>query len=92
MSRKTIAILLELIPVISAPISYILVVSSSDAASVRQIISITFCLAFLGFAFFFIGRRLAKGDRIVRILGILDWLATIYVITFYVLAIFSFGL
>ena len=92
MRRKTIAILLELIPVISAPISYLLVVSSPDAAPVRQIISITFLLAFLGFAFFFIGRRLAKGDRIVRILGIMDWLATIYVIAFYALAIFSFGL
>jgi len=90
--KKTLAILMELIPVISAPVSYMLVVSSSDAALVRQIISITFCLAFLGFAFFFLGRRLAKGDKIVRILGILDWLATIYVITFYILVIFSFGL
>ena len=92
MNRKTIAILLELIPVISAAISYALVVSSSDAAPVRRIISITFLLAFLGFVFFFIGRKLAKGDKTVRILGILDWLATLYVIAFYVIAIFSFGL
>ena len=92
MNRKIIAIILELIPVISAPISYALVISSSDAAPVRRIISIIFLLAFLGFAFFFIGRRLAKEDRTVRILAIIDWLATIYVIAFYILAIFRFGL
>ena len=30
--------------------------------------------------------------KIVQILGILDWLATIYVVVLYIIVIFSFGL
>lgn len=82
----------ETIPLVSAVVSYILIVSSLDSDWIRQVISITFLLAFFGFVFFFIGRGLAKSDKTVRILGILDWLATIYVIAIYVIAIFIFGL
>lgn len=89
--KKTIAILAELIPVVSAPLSYLLVVSSSDSALVRGLIPVTFLLAFLGFAFFLLGRKLAKEERIVRILGIFDWFATLYVIGFYTLAVFLFA-
>ncbi len=92
MNKKTIAIIAELIPLVSAVVSYVLVVSSLDSKIIRQVISITFLLAFLGFVFFFIGRGLAKNDKAVRILGIFDWLATIYVIAIYIIAIFSFGL
>lgn len=92
MNKKTIAILAESIPLVSAPVFFLLVVSSFDAAWIRRLISVTVLLAFLGFAFFFVGRRLAKGDRIVRILGVLDWLATLSVVGFYALAVFSFGL
>ena len=92
MRKRTIAIVLELIPVISAPVSYILIFSKLDSEPVRQVIMFTTLLAFLGFVFFFIGRKLAKTDKAVKVLGILDWLATVSVIGFYVLAIFSFGL
>lgn len=92
MNRKIIAITAEIIPLASAVVSYWLLVSSLDSELIRQIISITFLFAFLGFVFFFIGRRLAKQDRAVRILGVFDWLATIYVIMIYIIAIFSFGL
>lgn len=92
MNKKTIAIIAEMIPLVSAIVSYVLVVSSLDSKIIRQVISITFLLAFLGFVFFFIGRSLAKNDKAVRILGVFDWLATIYVIAIYIIAIFSFGL
>ena len=92
MIKKKIALILEWIPIISAPVSYILVMSASDSDLIRRVISITMLLAFLGFIFAIIGRKLAKEDRAVRILSILDRLATVYVIVFYVIAIFSFGL
>ncbi|MBR0373740.1 MAG: hypothetical protein IJH91_04365 [Mogibacterium sp.] len=91
MSKRTVAIILEIIPIVSAITSYALIMSQYDSDLVIRIILITFILAFLGFAFFFIGRKLAKGDKIVRILGVFDWIATVYVIAFYSLAIFLFA-
>lgn len=92
MKKRTIAIVIELIPVASAVAAFILVRIPNDSGQIRNGIQITFLLAFLGFAFFLAGRRLAKEDKTVRILGILDWLATISIIGFYILAIFLFGL
>ncbi len=90
--RKTIAILLEILPVISAPIAYLLVISDYNSPLIRAVIGITFLMAFLGFVFFLIGRKLAKEDKAVRILGIFDCLATLFIVAIYVIAIFSFGL
>lgn len=92
MNKKRLAIITEIVPPVSACVSYILIVSKSDSAWVRYVIAITFLLAFFGFVFFFIGRALAKHDKAVRILGIFDWLATAYVFAIYLIAIFSFGL
>lgn len=90
--KKTIAIILECVPLVSAAVSYPLLVSNLDSVLVRYIIAITFLCALLGFVFFFIGRRLAKEDKAVRILGVFDWLATIYVIAIYIIAFCVFGL
>ena len=92
MKKKTLAIILEAIPILSAVVSIGLILSPYNSAPIRGIISAGVLLAFLGFAFFFIGRRLEKGDRAVRILGIFDWLATASIIVLYALAIISFGL
>ena len=92
MSKKTVAVIAEIIPLVSAVVSYTLTVSSFDSGLVRLVIAITFLLAFLGFVFFFVGRMLAKEDKTVRILGIFDWLATIFVIAFYALAFLSIAL
>ena len=92
MNKKAIVIAAKSIPVVSAAVSCILIMSAFDSAPVRAVIGITFALAFLGFVFFFIGRKLAKESKAVRVLGILDLLSTAYVIGFYILAIFSFGL
>lgn len=92
MNKKIIAVIAELIPVICAPLSYFLVVSTFESDLIGKLIPVTFLLAFLGFVFFFVGRKLAKEDRLVRILGILDCLASVYVVAFYTLAIFLFAL
>ena len=92
MNKRTIAIILESLPVIAAPLLFILLWSSVDTDPVRALIKICMLIAFFGFVFFFVGRRLAKGDTAVRILGILDILSTLSIIGFYGLAIFAFGL
>ena len=92
MNRKTAAVLMEIIPILSAAVSFPLILSAYDSALIQRVISITMLLAFLGFLFFIIGRKLAKEDKLVRILGVLDLLATVCVVVFYILAIFSFGL
>lgn len=81
-------IILKIIPIISSILSYILVTSKFN---IQWLTTITFILAFLGFIFFFIGKKY-KNNRLIKILSILDILSTVYVILFYTVAIFSFGL
>ena len=92
MMKKTIAIILEVIPLFSAVISFMLIKLNNNSELLKYAIMITMSLAFFGFIFFFVGKKLNKTDKIVQILGILDWLATIYVIVLYTIVIFSFGL
>ncbi len=90
--KKTIAIILEVIPLFSAVISFMLIKLNNNSELLKYAIMITMSLAFFGFIFFFVGKKLNKTDKIVQILGILDWLATVYVIVLYTIVIFSFGL
>ena len=85
MDKRKAAIILELIPIVSALISLLLIVSPLDSGAVATIIAITMLLASFGFVFFILGHVLAKGDKAVKVLGIFDWLATAYVIGVYVL-------
>ena len=89
--KKSIAIILETIPVVSAIVSCVLLFSQVDSSLVRAIIAVTMPLAFLGFVMFFIGRRLVKGDKAVLILGILDLLATVSIIGIYAVAFLVFA-
>ena len=91
MSKKSIALMLEAIPIVSAVTSYALVVSKFDSNLIRWVISVTFLLAFLGFVFFFIGRKLAKESKAVLVLGILDLLSTVFIIGIYAVAILVFA-
>ena len=50
MNKRTILILIKLIPVVSAALSFILIFSNAQAGSVA---TVSVILAFLGFAFFF---------------------------------------
>ena len=92
MNKKIIAIVLELIPVVSAVVSFYLFTTSKDSVLIRETLLVSFVFSLLGRAFFIVGRKLAGDDKTVRILGLLDLVASIYVIAFYVLAIISFGL
>ena len=92
MSRKTIAIIVEAIPLVSIVVFLASVFSAYDSPVMRIVTLVTSVLAFLGFVFFFVGRMLARGERIVTILGILDWFATLVTFQLYAIAIFSFGL
>ena len=92
MNKKIIAILAELVPLVSAVTSYMLIISKFDSSIIRGVIAVTMLLAFFGFAFFFIGRKLAKESKAVRVLGVLDCITPLLVIGFYVVAIFVFGL
>ena len=90
--KKTLAIILELVPLISAPVACGLIVSPLDSPLVRIFIDITMLFAVLGFVFNIIGRKLAKESKLVRVLGVLDCITPILVVAFYILAIFCFGL
>lgn len=92
MSKKTIAIIVEAIPLVSIVVFLASVFSAYDSPVMRIVTLVTSVLAFLGFVFFFIGRMLVRGERIVTILGILDWFATLVTFQLYAIAIFSFGL
>lgn len=91
-NRKKIALALEALPVICAPLSYLLVLNKADSNIVRGIIGIATVIAFFGFVFFIIGRKLVREDKTILVLGILDILATLFILGIYVIAIFSFGL
>ena len=86
MNKRTILILIKLIPVVSAALSFILIFSNAQAGSVA---TVSVILAFLGFAFFFVGRKAAKKDKTLKILGILDILSTVSIIVFYAVVFFA---
>ena len=92
MEKKTIITIVKLIPVISVIASYILILGPFNAAWAGKVTGVTVILAFLGFALFFAGRRLAKEDRLIKVLGILDILSTVLIVVLYALAVASFGL
>lgn len=92
MKKKTIAIILEMIPIISIIISFILIRLPYNTKVIKLVIAITFLLSFLGIVFFFVGRKIDKRDKIVRIFGKLDCIVTLFIIIFYILVIFIFGL
>ena len=91
MNRKMI-VTIKLIPVISVILSYMLILGPFHSDFARGLSGVTVILAFLGFVFFFIGRSLAKEDKLIKILGILDILSTLAIIALYALAVISIAL
>ena len=55
MDKKNIVITAKLIPVISAVLSYLLILGPFRAAWISKVTGVTVILAFLGVGFFFIG-------------------------------------
>ena len=88
MNKKTVLTIVKLIPVISAVLSFILIFSPVKAGTLA---AATVTLALFGFVFFFIGRKSAKEDKTLKILGILDLLSTAAIIAMYVLVFIAFA-
>ena len=88
MNKKTVLTIIKLIPVVSAVLAFILVFSSLEAGALT---GIAVLLALLGFVFFFIGRKSAKEDKTLKILGILDLLSTVAIILMYVFVFIAFA-
>ena len=92
MTKRTTALLIELIPVLSVIFALLLLKRDTDSPFLRIVTAVSFIFAFLGFVAFFIGKKLAREDKTVKILGVLDWIATaiiagIYALAFFVMAI-----
>ncbi|MBQ4219090.1 MAG: hypothetical protein IKQ00_07465 [Butyrivibrio sp.] len=92
MDKKKIATIVEIVPIVSAVLNFAFILAFEDSKFIRPIISITMFLAFFGFVFFFVGRSLGKDDKTVKILGIFDILATVYVIAIYILAFLALAM
>lgn len=92
MDKKKIAMIVEIVPIVSAVLNFILLSIPEESKLIRGIISITMFFAFFGFVFFFIGRSLGKGDKTVKILGILDIFATVSVIATYIIAFLALAM
>ncbi|MBR6402520.1 MAG: hypothetical protein IKS48_03975 [Eubacterium sp.] len=92
MGKKKLAIFLELIPILAGIASAVLFYGPIEGAWVKSVLAVTMILSVLGFVFFIIARKLAKGDKAVLVLGIIDCLAVVLVIVFYAIAIFVMGL
>ena len=90
--KKTIAIVVELIPIVSAVVAFVLIAAPHDTAVTRHLVALGFIFAFFGFVAALIGRSLCKGDKTVKILSIFDWLATLSVWITYILAAVAFGM
>jgi thiol-disulfide isomerase/thioredoxin len=88
MDRKTVLTIIELIPPVSAVLAFILIFTSAQAG---WLTTAAVLLGFFGFVFFFIGRKTAKEDKTLKILGWLDLLSTVAIIALYVLAMAVFA-
>ena len=88
MKKRTKAILIELIPIVSVISALLLLKRDTDSPFLKIITAVAFIFAFFGFLAFFIGRKLAREDKTVKILGVLDWIATAIIVGIYALAFF----
>jgi hypothetical protein len=92
MNKKTLALVLEIIPLISVIATFVLVFANLDSDVVRTIILITVTISFFGFIFGIIGRKLSKGDKLIKVLSIFDFLCPVFIIGLYVLVFIAIGM
>lgn len=86
--KKIIAILLELIPIVSIVAAVVLFLSSIN---IKALLGILLLISVLGFQFFLIAWKIYK-SKLIKILGIIDIFVSLFVIGFYITAFFTFGL
>ena len=89
MNKKIIAIILEIIPIVSAILTYVLIWGPFEGMTLVS--GITMLIALFGFVFFIVGRLLAKEEKAVTILGIFDILATLSMIFIFVIVFIAMG-
>lgn len=92
MNKKNLAVILEIIPLITLIATYVLVFANLDNDVVRAIILATVTISFFGFIFGIIGRKLSKGDKLVKVLSIFDFLCPVFIIGLYVLVFIAIGM
>ena len=92
MTKRTTAIIIELIPILSMISALLLLKRDTDSPFLRIVTAGSFIFAFFGFAAFFIGRKLARKDRTVKTMGVLDRTATAIIVGIYALAFFVMGI
>ncbi|MBO4456492.1 MAG: hypothetical protein J5802_02095 [Butyrivibrio sp.] len=93
MSKRVFAIFVELIPLAAILLYFILFKIGAQTGNADTLISeASFVLAFLGFVFAFIGKKLDGKNIVVRILGKLDKLITVLIIVFFVGIVLICGL
>ena len=92
MNKKMIAVIAEIVPVVSAAAFFVLMYTDLGSQDTMVANTIAMALAVLGFVFFIAGRKLDREDKLARVLGIMDILATVSIVGFYVLAFFSVGM
>lgn len=92
MEKKKLAIILEIIPIASLVLGFILVFLPISSGVIQWINSVLFMLAVFGFVFGIIGVKMVKGDKAVKILCILDCIAPLIVVLFYVLVFAAIGM
>ena len=91
MNKRIMAIILEAIPIIAAIVSFILLAIEYGSNAINGTLYVTLFLAFIGFVMYFVGRKLAGEDKVVKILGIFDWLSTLFVFGVYIAVFIALG-
>jgi len=92
MNKKTLAVILEIIPIVSVITALSLVFASLNNDFVRKIILVAVVISFFGFVFGIIARKLAKGDKLVKVLSIFDFLCPVIIIALYVITFIAIGM
>ena len=92
MNKRMLTVIIKAIPVVSAILAILLVWMPFHNGMTDSFIGITFLLAGLGFVAFFIDRKSAKEDSLIRILGILDLISTFVIIAIYILVFFAIAM
>ena len=92
MSKKTMAIFLECIPIAAALFAVPMIFINTKEPIISRIAFWAVIVAFFGFAFFIVAMALGGREKVVKVLGFFDILSTLVIVVIYTLAIFSFGL
>lgn len=85
MKKRTSAIIFELLPIISAIIAYFTTFVIEKESILTLVISaIAIVVAFNGYIFYLLFRKMAKEDMLIKVLSFLDIASSLTIIIFYI--------